>query len=127
MTLKKRQRKTLATQSTLVAQLDYEKGSPQHNAALKLTLGSNKKLNWKDEKGHKWSARVASRANGGSGCPHCFNESRTKQNKRQKKSVAGMYLYDFPSIVARLVDKSQANLTAGSGKKIKVICTGCPK
>ena len=36
-----------------------------------------------------------------------------------------MYLYDFPEIVARLVDKSQANLKAGSKKKIKVICTGC--
>ena len=38
-----------------------------------------------------------------------------------------MFLYDFPEVVARLVDKSQKNLTAGSGKKIKVLCNGCSK
>ena len=53
MSSKKRKRKTLATEPKLVAQLDYEVGSPEHDAALKLTLGSGKKLNWKDEKGHQ--------------------------------------------------------------------------
>ena len=71
MTLKKRKRKALVTRPDLVAQLDYDVGSREHDAALKLTLGSQKKLNWKDEKGHQWSATILDRANpnGGTGCP----------------------------------------------------------
>ena len=35
--------------------------------------GSNKKLNWKCEKNHKWSSAVSSRTSLGTGCPSCAN------------------------------------------------------
>ena len=41
-----------------------------------VTLGSNKKVWWKCEKGHEWETTISHRSNGQK-CPICFSESRT--------------------------------------------------
>ena len=46
--------------------------------AKDVTPGSGKKVWWRCGKGHEWNARIASRTEGGTGCPHCHNEIRGK-------------------------------------------------
>jgi len=41
-----------------------------------VTIGSNKKVWWKCEKGHEWQATISHRSRG-EGCPKCFGESKT--------------------------------------------------
>ncbi len=58
----------------LAAQWDFES-----NMELKPTMvsaGSSKKVGWICEKGHRWSATIASR-NAGAGCPDCAREVGT--------------------------------------------------
>ena len=43
---------------------------------------SNKKVWWKCENGHSWSAVISSRVNNGRGCPLCWKESHTSFNEQ---------------------------------------------
>ncbi|WP_203289378.1 zinc-ribbon domain-containing protein [Metabacillus sp. cB07] len=55
----------------------------QNNGDLKpenFRVASSEKVNWICEKGHKWSAKIASRTHGGNNCPFCGNRRLTKSN-----------------------------------------------
>ncbi len=59
----------------LASEWNFEK-----NSNLKpgdVTVGSNKKVWWKCNKGHEWQATIANR-NNGKGCPECAKQKRTK-------------------------------------------------
>lgn len=52
---------------------------PTKNGELRpqdVTVGSNKKVWWKCEKGHEWQTSISHRSNGNR-CPICFGESKT--------------------------------------------------
>ncbi len=46
----------------------------------KLTVGSNKKVWWKCNKGHEWQAAISD-INRGNGCPQCYAEKRNSKKK----------------------------------------------
>jgi Zn finger protein HypA/HybF involved in hydrogenase expression len=78
-----------------------------------LTAGSNKKVGWKCELGHKWESIVAGRSKG-NGCPVCdgktvlvgFNDLGTVN----------------PKLAAQANGWDPTTLTAGSGKKVGWKC-----
>jgi hypothetical protein len=83
--------------------------------ATKLTVKSNRKVNWRcNAHGHLWPALVASRASG-RGCPYCAGQL----------VLAGFndLLTVRPDLAAELVDQSLATqLTIGSGARVKWCC-----
>lgn len=60
----------LITNSLLMSQWDFDKN--EEIDVNKITLGSNKKVWWKCDNGHKWKSSVKSRTYG-SDCPFCSN------------------------------------------------------
>ncbi|MBN2533853.1 MAG: zinc-ribbon domain-containing protein [Spirochaetales bacterium] len=78
--------------------------------------GTGKKVWWICEKGHEWQAVIASRNNGGHGCPYCSNPPRkiTKET-----SLA----WKYPELVKEWHKEKNGALlpekiAAGSGKKV---------
>ena len=54
----------------VAAEWDYEENGDL--TPDQVVPGSNKKVGWKCEKGHKWKAVITSRVNKGNGCVHCY-------------------------------------------------------
>ena len=79
-----------------------------------LTQGSHKKVGWKCTLGHQWTAEIASR-NDGNGCPICsgklvlvgFNDLATT----------------YPDVAVQADGWDPTTITAGSGVKMKWICS----
>ncbi len=59
-----------STNPNLIKQWDYEKNILK---PTDITVGSNKAIWWKCEKGHSWKSPIWNRVNG-SGCPYCINQ-----------------------------------------------------
>mgnify|MGYP003289568836 CR=1 FL=1 len=60
----------------LMKEYDYDKNC---NIDIdKITVGSNKKIWWKCEKGHEWDAVIASRVLNNTGCPYCSGRKTLK-------------------------------------------------
>ena len=81
-----------------------------------VTQSSGKKAWWQCEKGHKWEARIDSRA-GGNGCPYCSN----------KKVLKGFndIATTHPHLIKYFADIEDAYThTYGSGK-VKMKCPEC--
>jgi hypothetical protein len=75
---------------------------------------SNKKLQWKCELGHEWTATVASRSNG-IGCPICSNQ----------QVLAGYndLATTHPEVAAQADGWDPRTVTTGSSKKLDWICS----
>ena len=74
---------------TLAKEWNYEKNNgltPED-----VMPNSNKKVWWKCSKGHEWQAMVINR-NKGRGCPKCYREKRSKQNKKGKLWEKNFYI-----------------------------------
>ena len=79
-----KEKKYVVDNPKLMAEWDWEKNNELGFDPKQLTLGSNKKVWWKCEKGHEWQATVNHR-NNGRGCPICsgnkvligFNDLKT--------------------------------------------------
>lgn len=83
--------------------------------ALKYTRCSNKKLKWRCEHGHEWTAPVSRLTVQGSRCPYCSG----------RKAVTGKndLATTHPEVVHELVDPSLATqLKAGSMKEVEWRC-----
>lgn len=82
----------------------------------KLATNSNKKIEWKCNKGHVWVAAVCDRTrNKGTGCPYCAG-------KRVLKGYNDLATTN-PDVVRYLVDPNDAYLyVAGSHKSVLWIC-----
>ena len=62
------EKKYLLDNPKLMAEWNYEKNGDLNPSQL--TLGSNKKVWWKCEKGHEWQSTSNNRSSG-NGCPYC--------------------------------------------------------
>ncbi len=78
-----------------------------------LTAGSGKKVDWRCEQGHTWTAVVASRS-GGAGCPTCSG--------RQVEIGFNDLATTNPELAAQAHGWDPTTLTAGSGKKVDWRC-----
>jgi hypothetical protein len=67
-----------ATHPHLAKEWNHEKNKNLVLTPANTMAGSNKKVWWKCEKGHKWQAMVINRVRGSSGCPCCYKERRKK-------------------------------------------------
>ena len=65
------EKKYVIDNPNLMAEWNYEKNA-EFNPS-KLTLGSNKKVWWKCDKGHEWDSTIVNRTKG-SGCPYCAGQ-----------------------------------------------------
>lgn len=79
-----------------------------------VSAGSNRKVNWRCRKGHKWSASIFRRAKEGSGCPVCSN----------RKVLPGVndLATTHPNIAKEILEGDPTRLTAGSDKKLTWRC-----
>ncbi|MBE7082849.1 MAG: hypothetical protein E7378_04180 [Clostridiales bacterium] len=66
----KKEKKYLIDNPTLIAEWNLEKNNGLGLYPKTLTLGSNKKVWWKCDKGHEWQSTINNRING-NGCPYC--------------------------------------------------------
>ena len=73
----KKEKKYLIDNPTLMAEWDWKKNNEIGLNPQILTLGSNKKANWKCSKNHTWEAQIEKRARG-QGCPYCSNHKLLK-------------------------------------------------
>ncbi len=64
------EKKYIIDNAELMAEWNWEKNNESDFSPEKLTLGSNKKVWWKCNKGHEWQAVIANR-NKGFSCPYC--------------------------------------------------------
>ena len=62
------------TNSNLIEEWDFSKNVISPN---EISAGCHKKVWWKCSKGHEWQSTIYNRAENGSGCPICKNESKT--------------------------------------------------
>jgi hypothetical protein len=62
---------------------DWHPTKNKNLTAKDVTPLSNKKVWWRCSKGHEWGARIASRTEGRTGCPHCHNEKRGKLGSKK--------------------------------------------
>lgn len=69
--------------SALMKEWDWEENENNYIYPDRLLTGSNKKVAWKCEKGHKWKATVVNRAKGRK-CPYCANKYILKGNNDLK-------------------------------------------
>jgi Probable Zinc-ribbon domain len=91
--------------------------------------GSNKKINWKCEKGHTWTAQLNSRVNDGRNCPCCSNNQVCKDNNLQYLSK-NLPESDLKARYKRLVSEwdkknntlTPKDITPGSDKEINWKC-----
>lgn len=61
------------------------------------SYGTHKKLDWKCQYGHKWSATAIARINGGSGCPYC----KGSQTSRAERTVVNWLKENKINIIER--------------------------
>ena len=73
----KKEKKYVSDNAQLMAEWDWEKNDELKLDLKTLTLGSNKKVWWKCQRGHEWQATIGSR-NGGRGCPYCSGRYAVK-------------------------------------------------
>ena len=97
---------------TLAKEWNYEKNNGLRPEDV--TVGSDKKVWWKCEKGHEWEAAIASR-NAGCGCPICANK-KALQGYNDLATVN-------PKLAAEWNHEKNGELkpeqfTANSGKKV---------
>ena len=80
------------------------------------TAGStSKKMNWRCEFGHKWSAVIGSRNNTGVGCPKCSGRDVIPgENDLQTL---------FPKLASEADGWDPRTVMAGSGKKLPWVCS----
>jgi hypothetical protein len=78
------------------------------------TSGSGKEVNWRCQAGHKYSASISHRTNMNSGCPYCAG----------KKVLKGFNDFEsrFPLLAEEADGWDPAQITFGSGKKVKWKC-----
>ena len=67
------EKKYVIDNAELMAEWNWEKNNELGFDPRTLTLGSNKKVWWKCEKGHQWEAMIANRINGRK-CPYCAGQ-----------------------------------------------------
>lgn len=88
--------------------------------ATRVTVGSNRTVDWRCDRGHTWSAKIESLTVLGQGCPYCagrrvwpgFNDMATTHS----------------DLAVQLVDPELATrLSAGSGKKVQWRCPADPR
>jgi len=79
-----------------------------------LIAGSNKKVGWKCEKGHTWTASLTNRTNRESGCPICAN----------KEVLAGFndLATTHPGLAAQADGWNPTTISHGLNKKVKWRC-----
>jgi hypothetical protein len=79
-----------------------------------VTAGSHKQRKWQCERGHTWSAEVASRTSMKSGCPYCANSA----------VLAGFndLATTHPELAAEAHNWNPTTITAGSNKKREWQC-----
>ena len=79
-----------------------------------VSAGSNKKVKWICEVGHKWDAVVASRSLAESGCPYCAGN----------KVLVGFndLVTTHPALAKELVDGDPKTISKGSGAKFTWKC-----
>lgn len=63
--------KLIKNNKELIQEWDYEKNKEVN--INKITSGSHKKVWWKCNKGHEWTAAISDRIKG-NGCPYCGNK-----------------------------------------------------
>ena len=66
----KKEKRYVSDNAQLMAEWNWEKNNELNFNPETLTLGNNKQVWWKCQKGHEWQATIGSR-NKGSGCPIC--------------------------------------------------------
>ena len=66
----KKEKRYVSDNAQLMAEWNWEKNNELGFYHKVLTLGSNKKVWWECNKGHKWQATIKNR-NNGNGCPYC--------------------------------------------------------
>ena len=86
--------------------------------ATEVTVGSNKKILWRCNKGHEWEATISDRSYHSNGCPYCSG----------RKATVGVN--DLATVNPKLAIEVSINskikateVTAGSDKKLLWVCS----
>lgn len=86
--------------------------------ATGLKASSHRKVEWRCENGHTWSALVSSRALSGTGCPYCSGR-RAWPGETDLATT-------HPELAGQLVDAGLASsLKAGTNRKVEWRCPDC--
>ena len=82
-----------------------------------VTLGSNKKVWWKCDKGddHEWESKIANRTVNEQGCPFCSGNSVSKTNSLETRLTSQLKKEWHPT---KNINITPQNLTYGSNKEV---------
>lgn len=70
------------TNPELLKEWDYDRNTPLGLYPTKLSARMNRKVWWKCQNGHSWSAVIYSRTRG-SGCPFCANKIKSQKKNKE--------------------------------------------
>ncbi len=114
----KKEKKYLIDNPILMAEWDWKKNNEIGLNPQILTLGSNKKANWKCSKNHTWEAQIEKRARG-QGCPYCSNHKLLKGfNDLETKAPHLAKEWNY----AKNANLSPSDIFPCSNKKVWWIC-----
>ena len=81
----------------------------------KISAGTNRKVEWVCDKGHRWVVSVSDRINYQTGCPYC--------SRRKLLQGFNDMATTHPELAKQLLDQSLATtIVAGSAQKVEWIC-----
>ena len=126
------EKKYVSDNAQLMAEWDYKQNSSIGFFPEETPLSSKQKVNWLCEKGHKWSASIASRYYKSAGCPICARATRAQSRRLSNINKKGALLDLYPEIAAEWHPTKNGDLTpdkfsAKSNAKVWWKCNQCGK
>ena len=115
----KKEKRYLSDNAQLMAEWDWEKNNELNFDPKTLTLGSNKKVWWKCNKGHEWQAIIANR-NKGFSCPYCSGRYIIK-GENDLQSVNPLLAKDWN--YEKNNGLTPADIMSNSGKRVWWKCS----
>ena len=115
----KREKQYVSDNAQLIAEWNWERNNDLNFDPQLLTLGSNKKVWWKCNKGHEWQAKIYHKSKG-HGCPYCSGRYPIKgENDLQTVNPALAEEWNFE----KNGKLKPEYFTANSGKKVWWKCS----
>ncbi len=122
----RRRRGSLAVAHPLLARQWH----PTKNGTLTpadVTAGSHQRVWWRCEGGHEWIATVQDRTQKGSGCPHCYNQTRGVLRRKAVVKRRGSLAATKPELASQWHPYKNGELTPkevpqGSPQRVWWLC-----
>lgn len=128
----KKKRQYVRDNAQLMTEWDYTQNSSKGIFPEETSLSSKQKVNWLCEKGHNWSASIASRYYKSAGCPICARTIRAQSRRLSNINTNGSLLERYPEIAAEWHPTKNGDFTpdkfsAKSNDKVWWKCKQCGK